>query len=283
MIRLIETLKMIHIQYLFWSALQCFVFVTAGVTNFHHHRLIPRNDNAAPAGDLLKGDGTDTNELEPDNNGKDFTNDPIPNDAAIAPTNPAVTPGPTLTTLNQDGSRLNDPFPAVPDADAENEALEKCDKKNAKDGSECAAPHTLTGSDADTDSIPIYRLQINKCQSSQAGDPKCNVATLLIIYPKMCDQENGKLITDSLHKISDRKIYISQDSCGPFLWRVEFTPRQIIKLRENSDVNDAILDIVPDRYLEGSKHPTNGPSDKGQAQKRDDLQRKFLPPGGVNP
>ena len=138
---------------------------------------------------------------------------------------------------------------------------------------------------SDTENTPVYQIQVNKCQnngdSSTGRSNQCNVATLVIIYPKVCDKERNNVVTKALQNIPGRQgqLFISKKPCGVFFWRDQLTQSQIAELRKNPDVNNEILDIVPDRPLD---HAMPGPS-KGQPRKRDSLQTKEYPPGKLTP
>ena len=226
---------MIRFYLIFWTLLHSICIFTTGIPQIHHGALVPRDDNnpGGAVGWLLDS----AKSLDELGNVDGFTENPI--------TDEPETPKRDPTTPKQDdySSALNGPI--------------------------------TTDSDPDTENVPTYQIQLNKCQNPQANKIECSVATLLIIYPKKCDQEKSKIVTDALQKIPDRqgKLYISQDSCGVFFWRVQLTSLQVKKLREDPDVNDAILDIVPDRPLDGMS-PSNGqPPRNSQPQKRDNLKK----------
>lgn len=120
--------------------------------------------------------------------------------------------------------------------------------------------------------VPTFRLQIdNDCEKTGPGDAetpnRCDTRSPMIIYPKICNHEKNQIITNALQNIPGRQghLYISQDSCGVFLWRDELTRSEISKLREDLVVDDAILAILPDQILDVD--PPGFP--RSQSQKRD--------------
>lgn len=147
--------------------------------------------------------------------------------------------------------------------------LDRSLPKKVAPGSE-SNPAT-TDSD-ENEGVPTFRLQIdNDCEKTGPGDAetpnRCDTRSPMIIYPKICNHEKNQIITNALQNIPGRQghLYISQDSCGVFLWRDELTRSEIGKLREDLVVDDAILAILPDQILDVD--PSGLP--RSQSQKRD--------------
>ena len=226
---------MTYISYFaWWNLLHLSCILAVGVPNLHNRGLAPRDDDGLPfTGELGGLEGLGDRLEDGFKNLDDLLKDPIPE------TTPPKGPIPPK-----------------------------------KDGSPSKSPST-TNSPEDSNA-PVFNLQINQCQDNNPGatdsSNKCNVKTPTIVYPKICDQEKSKIITNALQNIPNRQgqVFISQDICGPFLWRVELSPSQIADLQKDLEVNDAILSILPDKPL-GDDTPD---SPNSPHQKRDVVVRR---------